>query len=41
MHARYGQVIDFEEFIAEAPRSLRNGLIKMAKKNGHDLGFLA
>lgn len=35
------EVIDFEEFCKEAPRTLRTGLVKLAKKNGHDLGFLA
>jgi len=35
------EVIDFEEFVKEAPRTLRTNLIKLAKKNGHDLGFLA
>jgi len=34
-------VIDFEEFVQEAPTTLRRSLIKMAKMNGHDLGFLA
>lgn len=34
-------VIDWEEFQAEAPRTLKANLIKLAKKNGHDLGFLA
>jgi len=34
-------VIDFEEFVTEAPRSLRTNLVKLAKQNGHDLGFLA
>lgn len=32
--------IDFEEFIKETPRTLRTNLIKLAKKNGNDLGFL-
>ena len=35
------QVIDFEEFVKETPKTLRSSLIKMAKTNGHDLGFLA
>lgn len=35
------EVIDFEEFVKEAPRSLRTNLVKLAKQNGHDLGFLA
>lgn len=34
------EVIDFEEFVQETPRTLRTGLVKLAKKNGHDLGFL-
>ena len=33
-------VIDFEEFCQETPTVLRKGLVKMAKNNGHDLGFL-
>ena len=35
------EVIDFEEFVKEAPKTLRTSLVKLAKKNGHDLGFLA
>jgi len=35
------QVIDFEEFAKDAPKTLRSSLIKLAKQNGHDLGFLA
>lgn len=35
------QVIDFEEFVTEAPKTLRSSLVKLAKQNGHDLGFLA
>merc|ERR1711988_417997 len=31
------QVIDFEEFMKETPTTLRRGLVKLAKKNGHDL----
>ena len=34
-------VIDFEEFVTETPKTLRTGLMKLAKQNGHDLGFLA
>ena len=34
-------VIDFEEFVKETPKTLRTSLIKLAKQNGHDLGFLA
>merc|ERR1719231_1969725 len=33
-------VIDFEEFVKETPKVLRVNLVKLAKKNGHDLGFL-
>lgn len=33
--------LDFEEFEKAAPKTLRTSLIKLAKKNGHDLGFLA
>ena len=35
------EVIDFEEFVKEAPKTLRVSLVKLAKQNGHDLGFLA
>lgn len=35
------EVIDFEEFVRETPKTLRSSLIKLAKQNGHDLGFLA
>ena len=35
------EVIGFEEFVKETPRTLRMSLIKLAKQNGHDLGFLA
>ena len=35
------EVIDFEEFVQEAPKTLRTSLVKLAKSNGHDLGFLA
>ena len=34
------EVIDFEEFIKETPKTLRTSLVKLAKSNGHDLGFL-
>jgi hypothetical protein len=34
-------VIDFEEWIREAPKTLRTNLIKLAKKNGGELGLLA
>ena len=33
--------IDFEEFVKETPKTLRTNLIKLAKSNGHELGFLA
>jgi hypothetical protein len=33
-------VIDFEEFVAATPKALRINLVKLAKNNGHDLGFL-
>jgi len=35
------EVIDFEEFVKETPKTLKTSLVKLAKKNGHDLGFLA
>lgn len=35
------EVIDFEEFVSDTPKTLRSSLIKLAKQNGHDLGFLA
>ena len=31
----------FEEFMQEAPKTLRTNLIKLAKTNGNDLGFLS
>lgn len=34
-------VIDFEEWRKEAPSTLRTNLIKLAKRNGGELGFLA
>ena len=34
------EYIDFEEFCNSAPKVLRTNLIKLAKKNGNDLGFL-
>jgi EF-hand domain pair len=33
--------IDIDEWIAEAPKTLRTNLIKLAKKNGGELGFLS
>ncbi|CAE8628245.1 unnamed protein product [Polarella glacialis] len=32
--------IDFEEFVLQAPVTLRQNLVKLAKRNGDDLGFL-
>ena len=32
--------IEFEEFIDEAPRTLRTNLVKLAKKNGGEMGLL-
>lgn len=34
-------MIDFEEFMREAPNTLRTNLTKLAKTNGNDLGFLS
>ncbi|GMH82750.1 hypothetical protein TrVE_jg11613 [Triparma verrucosa] len=34
------EVIDFEEFVKTTPKVLRTNLIKLAKENGNDLGFL-
>mmetsp|Transcript_27536 Transcript_27536/g.80950 ORF Transcript_27536/g.80950 Transcript_27536/m.80950 type:complete len:185 (+) Transcript_27536:59-613(+) len=33
--------IDFEEFVKETPKTPRTNLIKLAKTNGNDLGFLS
>merc|ERR1711884_481528 len=33
--------LDFEEWSKAAPPTLKKNLTKLAKKNGHDLGFLA
>jgi hypothetical protein len=33
-------VIDLEEWMREAPKTLRTNLVKLAKKNGGELGFL-
>jgi hypothetical protein len=33
--------IDFDEFMKEAPKTLRTNLIKLAKKNGGDMGLLS
>mmetsp|Transcript_62578 Transcript_62578/g.171908 ORF Transcript_62578/g.171908 Transcript_62578/m.171908 type:complete len:122 (+) Transcript_62578:149-514(+) len=35
------EVIDFEEFVKSTPATLRTNLIKLAKQNGDDLGFLS
>lgn len=32
--------VDFNEYLHELPKTLRTNLIKLAKKNGGDLGFL-
>jgi hypothetical protein len=32
--------VDFTEYLDELPKTLRTNLIKLAKKNGGDLGFL-
>ena len=34
------EVIDFEEFCSATPKVLRTNLIKLAKLNGNELGFL-
>ena len=34
-------VIDYEEFVKEAPKTLKTNLVKLAKDNGSALGFLA
>jgi len=34
-------VIDFDEFVTGAPKTLKANLVKLAKKNGEDLGFLS
>mmetsp|Transcript_2066 Transcript_2066/g.4404 ORF Transcript_2066/g.4404 Transcript_2066/m.4404 type:complete len:211 (-) Transcript_2066:145-777(-) len=33
--------LDFDEWQKAAPKTLKASLVKLAKKNGHDLGFLA
>mmetsp|Transcript_46198 Transcript_46198/g.69662 ORF Transcript_46198/g.69662 Transcript_46198/m.69662 type:complete len:127 (-) Transcript_46198:21-401(-) len=33
-------VIDYQEFVSEAPKTLKTNLVKLAKKNGGELGFL-
>ena len=32
--------IDFDEFVAETPKTLKTNLVKLAKKNGDEMGFL-
>mmetsp|Transcript_9790 Transcript_9790/g.20707 ORF Transcript_9790/g.20707 Transcript_9790/m.20707 type:complete len:237 (-) Transcript_9790:76-786(-) len=32
--------IEFDEFVAEAPKTLKTNLVKLAKKNGGDMGLL-
>lgn len=34
-------VIDYDEFVEEAPKTLKVNLVKLAKNNGADLGFLS
>jgi len=33
--------LDYQEWCVAAPKTLKTALVKLAKKNGHDLGFLA
>jgi Ca2+-binding EF-hand superfamily protein len=33
--------IDFDEFMKEAPKTLRTNLIKLAKKNGDEMGLMS
>jgi hypothetical protein len=33
--------IDFDEFMKEAPKTLRTNLVKLAKKNGDEMGLLS
>ena len=35
------QVIDYDEFVKEAPKTLKTNLVKLAKENGAELGFLS
>jgi len=32
--------IDFDEFVKETPKTLKTNLVKLAKKNGDEMGFL-
>lgn len=34
-------VLDYDEFVAEAPKTLKVNLVKLAKSNGAELGFLS
>ena len=34
-------VIDYDEFVDNAPKALKVNLVKLAKNNGADLGFLS
>ena len=34
-------VIDYDEFVKEAPKTLKTNLVKLAKNNGAELGFLS
>ena len=34
-------IVDFEAFVKQTPKTLRTSLIRLAKENGNDLGFLA
>mmetsp|Transcript_23680 Transcript_23680/g.71018 ORF Transcript_23680/g.71018 Transcript_23680/m.71018 type:complete len:173 (+) Transcript_23680:215-733(+) len=34
-------VIDYDEFVKEAPRTLKTNLVKLAKNNGAELGLLS
>ena len=41
MDADANDLISYEEFVDSFPRILKTNLIKLAKKNGDDLGFLS
>ena len=34
-------VIDYDEFVKDAPKTLKVNLVKLAKANGAELGFLS
>ena len=38
---RAAGVIDYDEFVKEAPKTLKTNLVKLAKNNGAELGFLS